>query len=269
MLPNLTNMEPNPPENANYHAQQLETIGLLASGIAHDFNNLLASILGQSSLALATLPPENSARTHIEKAMKAAEFAAELTRQLLNYANTQEGPREAIDLNQLINDNISLLNMTMLNGVVLKLDLSPNLPSINARRAHIQQLVMNLIINAAEAIETNPGIVLIRTGKRAVLANEKPHHFVNGRKPAPGEYVFFQVSDTGPGIDRTTQTRIFDPFYTTKTKGRGLGLSTVLEIVLIYDGGIMVESKKSQGTTFTVLLPVGHYEGKDQFTKLH
>ncbi|MCA9919528.1 MAG: hypothetical protein KC445_16325, partial [Anaerolineales bacterium] len=159
------------------HTQQLETIGFLATGIAHDFNNLLTSIVGQTSLALATLPQDNVARSHIEKAMQAAEFAAELTRQLLTYANAQNVPDELLDLNELIDANISLLNATLLNGVMLQRDLTPNLPPIEAKRAHIQQIVMNLIINAAESIEGGNGIIVLRTGREMLREHDKRHTF--------------------------------------------------------------------------------------------
>jgi signal transduction histidine kinase len=238
------------------NAQQLETIGFLATGIAHDFSNLLTSIVGQTSLALATLPKDDVARSHIEKAMQAAEFAAELTRQLLTYANSQDAPDELIDLNQLIHDNISLLNTTLLNGVALQLDLAANLPPIEAKRVHIQQIIMNLIINAAESIEGSQGIVLLRTGRETVQNNDKRYQFINGRSPYPGSYIYLQITDTGCGMNSQQIQKIFSPFYTTKPTGRGLGLSTILDIVNLYQGGITVESQLNLGTTFYIFLPL-------------
>ncbi|WP_420643074.1 sensor histidine kinase [Candidatus Leptofilum sp.] len=240
----------------NPYAQQLETIGFLATGIAHDFSNLLTSIVGQTSLALATLPQDNVARSHIEKAMQAAEFAAELTRQLLTYANSEDAPDELIDLNQLVNDNISLLNTILLKSVSLQLDLANSLPPIEARRAHIQQIVMNLLINAAESIEDGKGIVLLRTGLETICDNEKRYSFVNGRSPVPGPCIYLQITDTGCGMTRQQLQKIFSPFYTTKPTGRGLGLSTVLDLVGFYQGGITVESQTDLGTTFCVFLPL-------------
>lgn len=254
-------MSPNslPPTSAQ--AQQLETIGFLATGIAHDFSNLLTSIVGQTSLALATLPQDNVARSHIEKAMQAAEFAAELTRQLLTYANSNDAPDELINLNQLVNDNISLLNTTLLNGVSLQLDLTPNIPPVEAKRAHIQQIIMNLIINAAESIESGHGIVLLRTGLETIREGSEKRHFVNGRSLNHGPHIYLQVTDTGCGISQCQIQKIFSPFFTTKPAGRGLGLSTVLDIVSLYQGGITVESQPGLGTTFCVFLPLPTHLG--------
>jgi signal transduction histidine kinase len=248
----------------------METIGFLATGIAHDFSNLLTSIVGQTSLALATLPQDTVARSHIEKAMQAAEFAAELTRQLLTYANSQDVPDELLDLNQLVNANISLLNTTLLNGVSLQLDLAENLPPIEAKRAHIQQIIMNLIINAAESIEDGKGIVLLRTGCETVQENEKRYKFVNGRSLYPGAYIYLQITDTGCGMSRQQIQQIFSPFYTTKPTGRGLGLSTILDIVNLYHGGVTVESQPNLGTTFCIFLPLPTHVGlMPNMTMLH
>ena len=254
-------MSPNLLPQSSSQAQQLETIGFLATGIAHDFSNLLTSIVGQTSLALATLPQENAARSHIEKAMQAAEFAAELTRQLLTYANSHDAPNEMINLNQLVNDNISLLNTTLLNGVSLQLDLTPNLPPVEAKRAHIQQIIMNLIINAAESIEEGNGIVLLRTRQETLRSEENRYLFVNGRSLSPGHYIHLQVTDTGCGMDSKQIEKIFSPFFTSKPNGRGLGLATVLDLVNLYNGGITVESQPGLGTTFCVYLPLPPYLG--------
>lgn len=248
--------------HSNSQAHQLETIGFLATGIAHDFSNLLTSIVGQTSLALATLPQDNAARFHIEKAMQAAEFAAELTRQLLTYAATsQDAPDELIDLNELIKDNISLLNTTLLNGVSLQLDLMSNLPPVEAKRAHIQQLVMNLIINAAESIEGGMGSVLLRTGRESIREDDQRHHFLNVRSLHPGCYIHFQVTDTGCGMTPYQLQQVLSPFFTTKPSGRGLGLSTVLDIVNLYKGGILVDSQPGLGTTFNIYLPLPTHLG--------
>jgi signal transduction histidine kinase len=247
--------------HSNHPAQQLETIGFLATGIAHDFSNLLTSIVGQTSLALATLPQDNVARFHIEKAMQAAEFAAELTRQLLTYASSQDAPDELINFNELIKDNISLLNTTLLNGVSLQLDLMPNIPPVEAKRAHVQQLIMNLIINAAESIEGGMGLVLLRTGQDTIQDNDHQHHFINTRTLHPGCYVYFQVTDTGSGMTPYQLQQVFSPFFTTKPSGRGLGLSTVLDIVNLYKGGILVDSQPGLGTTFIIYLPLPTHIG--------
>ena len=255
-------MSPNTPPPSNTHIPQLETIGFLATGIAHDFSNLLTSIVGQTSLALATLPQDNVARFHIEKAMQAAEFAAELTRQLLTYAATsQDAPDELINLNDLIKDSVSLLNTTLLNGVSLQLDLMQSIPPIEAKRAHIQQLIMNLIINAAESIEGGKGVVLLRTGKEILKEGERQPRFLNVRSLHPGRYVFFLVADTGCGMTPYQLQQVFSPFFTTKPSGRGLGLATVLDIVNLYKGGILVDSQPGLGTSFNIYLPLPTHLG--------
>ena len=249
-------MSPDLPLSTNAQTQQFETIGFLAAGIAHDFNNLLTSIVGQTSLALATLPQGNVARSHIEKAIEAAEFAAELTQHLLTYTNSNDAPDEMINLNQLVKKNVNLLNATLLNGVSKQLDLAPNLPPIEAKWAHIQQIIMNLMINSAESIVEGNGIVLLRTGVETLQSEDGKHNFVNGRSPNPGQYVYLQVSDTGCGIETRQIEQIFSPTFSTKPAGRGLGLATVLDIVNLYEGGISVESQLGLGTTFCVFLPL-------------
>lgn len=252
-------MSPNPQPQLSPRLQQLETIGFLATGIAHDFSNLLTSIVGQTSLALSMLPQDDVARSHIEKAMKAAEFAAELTEQLLTYANSQDAPNELINVNQLINDNINLLKTTLLSQIDLKLDLANNIPPIEAKRAHIQQIIMNLVINAAESIEAGNGIILLRTGREKLKVNDKRYLFANGRTLPAGHYIYMQITDTGSGMDEKTVQEIFSPFFTTKPHGRGLGLATVLDIVTTYQGGITVESQANLGTTFCVFFPLPAY----------
>lgn len=236
--------------------QQLETLGLIASGIAHDFNNLLTSILGQSSLALANLPPGNTARKHIEKAMEAAEFATALTHQLLDFVSDKSSPVQQLDLNAILRDNASLLGMSLLDGVMLQFELAPNLPTTLLQRTQIQQLIMNLIMNAAESIRQPSGAVTVRTGRRSFLNQSAMPQFVNGRTLSPGDYLYLQVQDTGTGMDAQTLAHIFTPFFSTKERGRGLGLATLLEITEQHHGAIQVQSAPGCGTTFTVYFPI-------------
>ncbi len=235
-------------------SETLETLGLLAGGIAHDFNNLLTSIIGQTSLALATLPTDSKARRYIENSLQAAEMAAVLTQQLLSYANNKDTRPEEISINQFIRDNLILLNMFLLNGSSLQVDLAPALPPVRASRAHIQQILMNLVLNASEALQDDDDTVTIKTG-RALLDGQEDILTANGRALSPGEYVTIQIIDTGKGMNEATLAKIFQPFFTTKRHGRGLGLSTILEIVTRDNGGIHVKSKPEQGTTFTIYLP--------------
>jgi signal transduction histidine kinase len=246
---------PEPQRISQFQGQEkMDQLELITSGIAHDFNNLLTSILGQSSLALNQLPQDNVARRHIEKAMKAAEYATVLTRQLLTYAKNGRCDTEAVNLNQLVTDNAGLLETIFASGVSLHLDLDRQLPHILTRPGQIQQVVMNLIINAAEAIPQPSGSVTVRTGTRLLLPGNGNYEPLGGR-PALREFVYLQVSDTGAGIDPGTLDRMFEPFFTTKPQGKGLGLSAVRDIVSSYKGEITVESKLGEGTTITVYFP--------------
>lgn len=253
MLPHMTKMP-------SHHSQNLEAIGLLTSGIVHDFNNLLTSIMGQASLALAKLPAESDARTYIERTLKAAEYAAILTRQILLYSNNITAEMEIVDVNRLIRDNVDLFGAVFLQDITLNLNLSPVLPFVEGNRAQLQQIFMNLIINAAEAVRVFPGTVVIRTGERKIAVGDQVDSFVGGKPLPNGDYLFIEVQDTGVGMDKNTINRIFTPFFTTKPKGRGLGLSAVLEIVQTHKGGILVQSQIGHGSTFTILLPVYHHE---------
>ena len=234
--------------------QKLESIGLLAGGIAHDFNNLLTGILGQTSLAMEKLSPQHPAWNNISKAVISVKRGADLTRQLLAYAGRGQFQIEAIDLNQLILDNASLLETGMTSQAHLQLALAPHLLPIEADRGQIQQIVMNLVINAAEAITAEHGEVKISTDE-VILKPDDAQQYVGGDKLPPGHYVCLQVSDTGVGMDEETLARIFDPFFTTKERGTGLGLSATLGIVRSHGGGLQVTSRVGQGTTFTILFP--------------
>jgi len=254
-------MDKKPSKDNVLHAQQLETLGLIATGIAHDFNNLLTSIMGQSSLALAKLPAGNNARKHIEKALQAAEFATDLTRQLLDYASNNQAPAELIDLNQLVQGNIALISMSLLDGISLMLALAPDLPLTLLRRTHIQQLIMNLIINSVESIHESGGKIVIRTGLHHFYSTEPDIPLVNNHNIIPGDYVFIAVEDSGIGMDQVIKSKIFNPFFTTKLNGKGLGLATILKTVEEQHGAISVNSQPSVGTTFTVFFPVSYSNG--------
>ena len=238
----------------DYHTEQLETLGMLASGIAHDFNNLLTSIVGQTSLALMLLPPDDSARNHLEKALQAAEVAAGLSKQLLNYAGNHNSKVEPVNLNELISDNFNLYNLLFLHAGCIRLELAPKIPFIEVRPVHIQQIMMNLIINAAEAMNEGEQSVTIRTGvENRFVTDEEGKR--NGRYPHKIPFVYLQVQDTGRGMTPKMLKQIFEPFFSTKPHGNGIGLPTIKEIVRSYGGAINVSSKLHVGTTFTVYLP--------------
>ncbi|CAN5438677.1 hypothetical protein BH10CHL1_BH10CHL1_34120 [soil metagenome] len=234
--------------------QKLESIGLLAGGIAHDFNNLLTGMLGQTSLALDKLSPDHPARSNVNKAVISVRRAADLTRQLLAYAGRGQFLIEPVDLNQLIGDNTSLLETALMSHVQLQLLLEPNLALINADRGQIQQIVMNLVINAAEAIDNEYGNVTVTTSSVNLTANDE-QQYVGGDKLPLGDYICLEVSDTGIGMDDETLNRIFDPFSTTKEFGTGLGLSATQGIVRTHNGGLQVTSCMGKGTTFRIFFP--------------
>lgn len=234
--------------------QKLESLGLLAGGIAHDFNNLLTGMLGQTSLALDKIAPEHPAWLNIDKAVISARRAADLTRQLLAYAGRGQFQVEPLDLNQLIRENASLLETILTSQARLHLVLAPDLCLIAADRGQIQQIVMNLVINATEAITTESGDVTVTTFEET-LTLDHTKQYVGGDSLPPGRYVCLKVSDTGTGIDSEILAHIFDPFFTTKLHGTGLGLSATVGIVRTHKGGLQVTSQVGQGTTFKILFP--------------
>ncbi|MFN8486745.1 MAG: response regulator [Caldilineaceae bacterium] len=233
--------------------QKLESIGLLAGGVAHDFNNLLTSILTQSSLALRKLPADQKAYQHIEKSLYSTQRAADLTRQLLAYAGKSTFQIEPIDLNQLIQENRSLLETMTQKNAALQFTLAPQLPAIELDRGQMQQVLMNLVINAAEAIEHEQGVIRVMTSATLLDQQIDPLTFV-GQAPEPGYYVNLTVEDNGSGMAPAVLERIFDPYFSTKARGHGLGLSAVLGIIQTLRGGLQVTSTPGEGAYFRVYL---------------
>jgi CheY-like chemotaxis protein/two-component sensor histidine kinase len=233
---------------------------MLAGGVAHDFNNLLVAILGQTSLALYQLPVTNPARRPIEKAVHASERAADLTRQLLAYSGRGKFVVHAINLNELVQENIHLFNVVIPKHITLRLEMSPTLYPIEADTGQMQQIVMNLLLNAVQAIADKAGSVTIVTSMQHITETDSRYWQHTSQALAPGHYVTLEVHDTGYGMAEVVKSRIFDPFFTTKAEGRGLGLAAVLGIVRGHQGGIRVYSEAGQGTTFKLLFPVAQSE---------
>ena len=235
-------------------AQKLESLGVLAGGIAHDFNNLLTAVLGNLELAERRLAPDSSLRTHIMEAFTAAQRGADLTRQMLTYVGRAHVVIANRDVSTLVEEHVEMLRSAISRNVTLSLHLDHALPPIKADASQIQQVIVNLITNAAEAIQPETGVVTLTTGlcecDEAYLAHSRVRE-----KPDPGRFVFLEVSDTGCGMDAETQERLFDPFFTTKFTGRGLGMSAVLGIVDSHRGAIMVTSEPDQGTVVRILFP--------------
>ena len=243
-------------EEALRHAQKLESIGTLAGGIAHDFNNLLNAIMGQSSLALGRLPKESPAGNNIAKSLKAAERAADLTRQLLAYSGKGKFLSDRFDLNRLVEENAQLLELSVPKNTQLRYQLDSSVLCIYGDIGQIQQVVMNLIINAGESFGQHPGYITVHTRRIDITQNDGEYwNYTNNPLP-PGAYASLQVSDTGQGIKPELLARIFDPFFTTKFTGRGLGLAAVLGIIRGHHGGIRIQSEAGKGTDFEVVFPL-------------
>jgi PAS domain S-box-containing protein len=234
------------------HTQKLESLGVLAGGIAHDFNNLLVGVMGNAGLAAESLPAGHAVRDQLNEIVLAGQKAAHLTRQMLAYAGKGKFVMEKLDLSIIIRDTERLLRSSILKNVDLRLDLGANLPCVEADAGQMQQLIMNLVINAAEAIaDQQCGTVLVRTGLRRIDEDTQ----LRSQEIAPGNYVAIEVHDSGIGMDEATQARIFEPFFTTKFVGRGLGLSAVSGIVRSHKGALNVTSSPGKGASFQVLLP--------------
>ncbi|MFW5869576.1 MAG: response regulator [Planctomycetota bacterium] len=236
------------------HTQKLESLGVLAGGIAHDFNNLLVGILGNADLALMEMSELAPARPSVEEIKKVAIRASDLTSQMLAYSGKGRFVVRPIDLNELVDEMLHLLEVSMSKKAVLRRDLAEDLPLIEADASQIRQIAMNLVTNASDAIGEGSGTITIRT-----CLLEADERYLTGLFPndelTPGRYVCLEVADTGCGMDEETRRRVFDPFFTTKFAGRGLGLAAVLGIVRGHRGAISVYSEPGAGTMFKVLLP--------------
>ena len=244
-------------EAALQQSQKLESIGVLAGGIAHDFNNLLTGIMGNAGLARRAL---NTGKTEqaaslLGDVLSASQRAADLTRQLLAYAGKGRFVIASVDLCKLVSEVSTLIRASISKKISLVIDVPEDCPLVEADRAQLQQLVMNLVINGGEAIGDEPGTLTVRVRtEHFTERRERPR--TEGFPIVTGEYVRLDVTDTGAGMDPDTRDRIFEPFFTTKFLGRGLGLSAALGIVRGHRGAISLRSEPGRGTTFTVLLPV-------------
>ena len=221
---------------------------MLAGGIAHDFNNLLTGTLGHAELALLDVPPNSEVRDHIQGVISGVRHTAELTRQLLAYAGRGRFVVQPLQLNTLIREMSDLLRVSVAKHCTLRYELAPALPQIDADSAQIRQIVLNLLVNASEAIPTAGGTITLSTSLEALgpgLADDLP----------AGAYVRLGVADTGTGMDAATLERIFDPFFSTKLTGRGLGLAAVQGIVRGHKGALRVSSRAGEGTTFNLWFP--------------
>ncbi|MDR3580272.1 MAG: PAS domain S-box protein [Oryzomonas sp.] len=234
--------------------QKLESLGVLAGGIAHDFNNILMSIIGNADLALTRINKESPATENLCRVLEASTRAADLARQMLAYSGKGKFIVETIDMNLMVEEMTHMLEVSISKKAVLRLNLHQPLPSVKADTTQLRQVIMNLVINASEAIGDKSGIIAISTG--CINCDQQYLQNVQLKEDlSEGLYVYLEIADTGCGMDKETLTKLFDPFFTTKFTGRGLGMAAVQGIVRGHKGAIKVYSELGKGTTFKVLLP--------------
>jgi len=236
------------------HTQRLESLGIMAGGIAHDFNNLLTAILGNAALAKRRIEKESTVRPLIKNIEKASERAASLCKQMLAYSGKGQFVLEEINITNMVNEMVNLLDVSLQKNVVMRLELSEQLLPIKADASQIQQIIMNLVINASEAIGDKNGVITIHSNMVNIDQEYINTIYLND-DISPGCFIMLEVSDTGCGMDKETQSHVFDPFFTTKFTGRGLGMSAILGIIRGHHGAIKIYSELGEGTTFKVLFP--------------
>jgi PAS domain S-box-containing protein len=230
--------------------QKLESLGALTSGIAHDFNNLLGSVLADAELAELEAATGSSPVEHIHRIRAVAVRAAEIVRELMIYSGQDQADLGSVDLSRLVEEMLELLKVSISKHAILRTDLRSALPSVRGNAAQIRQIVMNLIINASEALGEKDGVIHVATS----FAGRNLPSFAGTNLPQ-GDYLCLTVADTGSGIGPEQQARIFDPFFTTKFAGRGLGLAVVQGIVRAHAGAIHLSSTPGQGSIFQIFLP--------------
>jgi two-component system cell cycle sensor histidine kinase/response regulator CckA len=234
--------------------QKMEAVGMLAGGIAHDFNNILSGILGFASFLLAKVDKNSDIYGNLQLIEQSAVRASELTRQLLAFARRKHFAKEPVNLNDVIKGVLSILQRSLAKNIVIRPELAEDLPTMLGDAGQLNQVVMNLCLNAADAMAERGGTLRIKTAHRLLTSRERSVLLDAGA----GEYVCVTVSDTGKGMNPDVQAHIFDPFFTTKADlgGTGLGLSIVYGIVTNHDGDITVESAEDKGSVFKLYFPV-------------
>jgi len=245
------------------HTQRLESLGVLAGGIAHDFNNLLTAIMGNTGLAQNKLPDQSPALKNLQNIQKASESAATLCQQMLAYSGKGHFIIEPLNLSATINDIMQLLESSITKQIELDIQLDHQLAAIDADVGQIKQIIMNLVINASEAIADHVGCIQIQTAHVNLNADEIIN-LLGADQMQAGYFIRLTVIDNGCGMDKTTRTKIFDPFFTTKFMGRGLGMSAILGIVRGHMGGLKISSKLGKGTRFDVYFPVSTHQLNQQ-----
>ncbi len=234
-------------------AQRLESLGVLAGGIAHDFNNLLCGIVGSTELAMQTLSPDHVAQEDLALVLQTSQRAAELCQQMLAYSGRSQLVVGPIDLSQFVHDLTPLLKVSLHHEATLVLHLNPGMPVVAGDSTQLRQVLLNLVMNASEAIGGQSGTVKVSTGQIECTRSFLAEH--GGGDLPSGRYAYVEVSDSGSGMDEKVRARAFDPFFSTKFTGRGLGLPAALGIVRGHHGTICIDTALGRGTTVRILLP--------------
>ncbi len=250
-------------EEREHQLRKMESLGILAGGVAHDFNNLLMGVLGNADLALSVMAPDAAGRNQVEDIIVAARRAADLAGLMLAYSGRGRFKVDRVDLGSLVEDSVHLLKSTVSGSVVLQVEPSQGISKVSIDVAQMRQVLLNLVANASDAIRERSGVIRISTVERLFDQDDLDRMYVPNDLQ-PGRLVVLEVSDTGCGIEPETLGRIFDPFYTTKFTGRGLGLAAVLGIVRGHGGGIDVRSVGRRGSSFFVVLPRAEGADEDQ-----
>jgi signal transduction histidine kinase len=237
--------------------QKLESLGVMAGGVAHDFNNLLTTIIGNAGLARMDLPGDSPQQTYLRNVEKTGRHAAGLCQQLMAYTGKTRFQLQRVELGGFLEGMHPLLQASVARNAVLEVELKPDTPAIEADPSQLRQVVMQLVINASEALPEGSGWIRVET--KPVLADRTWLEGASvGDDLPPGEYAGLEVSDNGCGMDGETLSRIFDPFFTTKFIGRGLGLAAVSGIVRAHRGALRLRSDPGHGSSFQILFPSVH-----------
>lgn len=236
------------------HTQKLESLGVLAGGIAHDFNNLLVGIMGNADLLLADLPADAPVRPFAQDILLTAHRAADLCRQLLAYSGRGQLSFGPVDLEALVHEMSQILDVSISKRAALELRPAPSPVVVDGDATQLRQVLLNLIMNSAEAMSSQRGHITVHVGWRAIDRSFLDACLM-GETVEPGTYAVLEVSDDGSGMDAETRERLFDPFFSTKFAGRGLGLAAVLGIVRSHHGALHLQSEPGVGTTIEILFP--------------
>lgn len=245
-------------------AQKLESLGILAGGIAHDFNNILQVIMGNAEMVRMRLPADSQADKYLADISRASSRAAELCRQMLAYAGKAPFARGRLDMAALVEEMVRMLRSTLSQNVVLAFAVPEDLPAVIADSSQIRQIVINLVINGAEAVGEGQGLVRVSLYRNEAAPGGQEKDYL-GRDIEPGWYVCMKVTDSGCGMSDEVRQHIFDPFFTTKFTGRGLGMPAVLGIISSHHGALQLDTAPDRGTAFTVWLPAEPMDAEGAF----